>query len=331
VNGDWVRMDFGLGTFAGCDGQAFIGVVVDDRMISLAEATEKLGRREIAGAAVADLLHDDDRHFDEIARVAEEAVIGGLLETAEPLDTCRPLPPLGRMGKMLYAGANYSDHVRNMRRTFTPALDPAEAARPVASLRPYMFGKVSSPTGAYDDILLPPGLDRIDWEGELMVVIGAPGRHIRAEHARRHIAGYMTTNDVSCRDLTWRDDRPTLRSDFLAGKSFDSFAPMGPYVTPKRFVFDHSDLFIRTWVNGDLKQDGNTRDMTFGVEELIEYASRMMTLLPGDVIATGSPAGTGQERLEFLRPNDLVEVEVQGCGRMRNTAVAEVERIADGK
>jgi 2-keto-4-pentenoate hydratase/2-oxohepta-3-ene-1,7-dioic acid hydratase in catechol pathway len=131
----------------------------------------------------------------------------------------------------------------------------------------------------------------------------------------------MTTNDVSCRDLTWREDRPAIRSDWLAGKSFDSFAPMGPFFVPKQFVANHADLAIKLWVNGVLKQDGNSRDMVFCIEDQIAYGSRMVTLEPGDIFATGTPAGTGQERLEFLRPGDVVETEIQFCGRQRNKVI----------
>jgi 2-keto-4-pentenoate hydratase/2-oxohepta-3-ene-1,7-dioic acid hydratase in catechol pathway len=176
-----------------------------------------------------------------------------------------------------------------MTKTFTSAL-PAAAAEAKES-RPYLFAKACAMTGAFDDIVLPHGMARIDWEAELAVVIGRRGKHIPPEKAADHIAGYMTTNDVSCRDLTWREDRPWIRSDWLAGKSFDSFAPMGPYFTPKAFVPSHDNLRIRLWVNGAPKQDGMTRDMIFGIEDQIAYAAGMVTLEPGDIFSTGTPAG----------------------------------------
>ena len=314
--------NFQLGSFAQ-GGAPVTGLVIDGEVISLRSAAARYQARLPPFTIMADLLADWDRNFDELQRLVGRLIAAGVEElTPVALQDTLPLPPLGRTGKALYAAANYADHVANMRRTFTPPLPASEAAKTPAPLRPYMFAKPCAQSGAYDDIVLPHGLARIDWEAELMVVIGVPGRNIPSEGAGRHIAGYMTTNDVSCRDLTWREDRPSIRSDWLAGKSFDSFAPVGPVFTPKAFVPDHSNLAVRLWINGQIKQDGNTRDMTFGVEAQIEYASRLMTLLPGDCIATGTPAGTGQERLEFLREGDLVEAEVEGCGRQRNRVVA---------
>ncbi len=313
---------FQLSTFV-AENKSFAGLVLDSHVINLAEAAKRAGKTIPAHTAISDLLCDWDRAFDALAAVAEHAAsIGPAASGAMTLAAVNPRPPLGRMGKLLYAAANYSDHVAGMRKTFTPPLPHDAGDKSLPSLRPYMFGKMNVPTGAYDDIILPEDIERIDWEAELMVAIGRPGRNVKASKASEHIAGYMTTNDVSCRDLTWREDRPNIRSDWLAGKSFDSFAPIGPCFTPKAFIPDHANLWIRLWVNGQIKQDGNSGDMIFSIEEQIEYASHMMTLLPGDVIATGTPAGTGQERLEFLKPGDIVETEVQYCGRQRNHVVA---------
>jgi 2-keto-4-pentenoate hydratase/2-oxohepta-3-ene-1,7-dioic acid hydratase in catechol pathway len=191
-----------------------------------------------------------------------------------------------------------------------------------ARLRAYLFLKAPSClAGAFDDIVLPAGEHRIDWEAELAVVIGRQGRNIPAARALDHVAGFMTTNDVSCRDLTWREDRPTIRSDWLAGKSFDTFAPTGPFFVPREFVPNHAGLRVWLAVNGVTKQDGNTGDMIFGTAEQIEYASRMLTLEPGDLFATGTPSGVGQGRGEFLKAGDVVECEVEGLGRQRNRVV----------
>jgi len=315
---------FQLGTFR-FDGAEVPGLVIDDVALDLRAAAERAGSDLPPFATIADLLGDWDAMFDRILGVSEHARGVGIeafaLGRVPDLDA---RPPSGRGGKMLFAAANYSDHVRNMRKNFTPAFSQQDKLPP---LRPYLFGKVNPPTGAFDDIILPPGAERIDWEAEMMVVIGKPGYAIRCSDVHRHIAGYMTGNDVSCRDRTWRDDRPGIRSDWLAGKSYDSFAPLGPVLTPRQFVPDHRNLTIRLWVNGQIKQDGNSRDMTIGVEEQIEFASSMMTLLPGDVIATGTPAGTGQERDEFLKEGDIVETEVEMCGRQRNRVVTRQQMV----
>ncbi len=241
------------------------------------------------------------------------------------LDALRTLPPVLRPGKMLYAAANYREHVAEMRASkFTGGdFDKSKDAQgDKARLRAYLFLKAPSClAGAFDDIVLPAGEHRIDWEAELAVVIGRPGRNVPAARALDHVAGFMTTNDVSCRDLTWREDRPTIRSDWLAGKSFDTFAPTGPFFVPREFVPNHASLRVWLAVNGVTKQDGNTGDMIFGTAEQIEYASRMLTLEPGDLFATGTPSGVGQGRGEFLKAGDVVECEVEGLGRQRNRVV----------
>jgi len=313
---------FKLGEFRVGD-RHILGMVLGSSVVDLKS------KQALAGGAdrlspfdsIQDLLEDWDRNFERLSAVAELA----RSKSIEPIcsldhDTCKPRPPIKRPSRMLYAAANYSDHVANMRRTFSSALPPPGEQK--AALRPYLFAKVCSQTGALDDIVLPENIARVDWEAELAVVIGRRGRNISPENVHRFIAGYMTTNDVSCRDLTWREDRPSIRSDWISGKSFDTFAPMGPFMTPKAFVPDHANLSIRLWVNGEIKQDGNSRDMTFGIEDQISYAARMITLEPGDVFATGTPAGTGQERLEFLKAGDVVEAEVEHCGRLRNRVVA---------
>lgn len=315
---------FHLGTFAS-EGRSVPCLVIGNELFDLRLVSGRAGIKLPSFDILADLLEDWDRNFDRLQELANHAIIA---EGGTPLQGARPLPPLGRPRKMLFMAANYRDHASGMRKTFTPKVEPQNPPVMPAPLRPYLFAKVCEPTGACDDILLPAATERIDWEAEMMVVIGRSGRSIRGSAAGDHIAGYMTTNDISCRDRTWRDDRPALRSDWLSGKSFDSFAPIGPFFTPAAFVPDHNDMRVRLWINGVIKQDGNTRDMIFSVEEQIEYASELMTLLPGDLIATGTPAGTGQERLEFLKPGDLIETEVEFCGRQRNRVTSAV--AADG-
>lgn len=314
---------FRLGAFT-ADGGQFIGLVFsDDMIVDLPSAASRVGLRQLASAVrIEELLADWDRKFDALCELAGHVDRQGV-ESFAPLSVAdlRPLPPIVRPGRLLYAAANYRDHVAGMRKTFSSTLPPVNA-KPEAELKPYLFAKACATSGAFDDIVLPRGLQRIDWEAELAVVIGRRGKNVPPEKVSEHIAGYMTTNDVSCRDLTWREDRPALRSDWLSGKSFDSFAPMGPYLTPKAFVPDHANVGIKLWVNGILKQDGNSRDMVFSIEDQIAYAARMVTLEPGDTFATGTPAGTGQERLEFLAAGDLVETEVEHCGRQRNQVTA---------
>jgi 2-keto-4-pentenoate hydratase/2-oxohepta-3-ene-1,7-dioic acid hydratase in catechol pathway len=313
---------FRLGSFS-VNGDVKLCLVLGDAdIVELKSAATRAGQRSLAEANRLDeLLSDWDRNFDRLRKVAEAVAREGAA-SVDPLrlKNLRPLPPVTHPLRLLYAAANYADHVAGMTKTFTNALPAAGATS--APLRPYLFAKACAMTGAFDDIVLPVGMIRIDWEAELAVVIGRRAKHVPPEKVGDHIAGYMTTNDVSCRDRTWREDRPAIRSDWLSGKSFDSFAPMGPYFTPRAFVPAHDNLWVRLWVNGVLKQDGVTRDMIFGIEDQLAYAAAMMTLEPGDIFSTGTPAGTGQERLEFLKAGDVVEAEVELCGRQRNHVVA---------
>ena len=158
----------------------------------------------------------------------------------------------------------------------------------------------------------------MDWEVELAVVIGRRATRVSSADAPHHVAGYMTTNDFSARNLLFRPDRERLRSDWFGGKSHDGFAPMGPVLVPAMFVPNHLDLRLRLTVNGQTRQDGNTANLIFTPDEQIEFASRMTTLVPGDILATGTPGGVGQGTNSFLSPGDVVEAEVQGLGVIRN-------------
>jgi 2-keto-4-pentenoate hydratase/2-oxohepta-3-ene-1,7-dioic acid hydratase in catechol pathway len=330
---------FRLGSFA-AGRRRFVGLVLGDHEVFDLPAAQSAyldsprGRagRLSACATMLDLLEDWDAAFPVLQAIADFVQGEGrgsdrLRGAAHPMGALHVLPPVLRPSKMLYAAANYREHVAGMRKTFSnglPAVDRSkDATGDRARSRPYCFAKAPSClAGAFDDIVLPPGMERIDWEAELGVVIGRQGKNIPAEKAMDHVAGFVTTNDVSCRDRTWREDRPGVRSDWIGGKSWDTFAPTGPFLVPRAFVPDHANLRILCLVNGETKQDGNSGDMTFNTEEQIAYAAAMLTLEPGDMLATGTPAGTGQERLEFLKPGDVVETEVVGLGRMRNRVVA---------
>jgi len=308
---------FVLGRFAQA-GAPFVGLVVGDRVLPLVEAAQRVSGLPIV-SAVDGLLRNWNRNFALLCAVVEG------IDAATPmlkLDGLRVLAPLVTAPRVLNAAANYRDHVAGMQKNFTNNLPKVNAATKTPTLEPYLFAKVSPLSGPHDDIILPPGMERIDWEAELAVVIGLGGRNISKDKVAEHIAGYMVGNDVSCRDRTWREDRPAIRSDWLTGKSYESFSPIGPYFVPKAFVPDHANLKIQLWVNGELKQDGNSGAMIFSIEDQIAFASEMLELLPGDVFHTGTPAGTGQERGEFLKVGDVVETEIEFCGRQRNTVVA---------
>ena len=225
---------------------------------------------------------------------------------------------------MFYAAQNFQEHVDEMLRAgMTPAGGPRFTGEKSTS-EPYLFLKAPSTiAGAYDNIEIPKGLNKIDWEAEIALVIGKRGKRIRAERALDYVAGFMTTNDVSARDLQIRADRPGLRSDWLNGKNDDNFAPMGPFLVPRAFVPDHKNLFIRLAVNGEVRQNGNTSQFIFTPGEQVEYASNILTLESGDIFSCGTCGGVGQGTNRFLKVGDVMETEIESRGKMRNRFVAE--------
>jgi 2-keto-4-pentenoate hydratase/2-oxohepta-3-ene-1,7-dioic acid hydratase in catechol pathway len=175
--------------------------------------------------------------------------------------------------------------------------------------------------GPGESIVLPEYSRQPDWEVELAAVIGRPCRNVLARDALQYVVGYTIVNDVSCRDVIVREDWPNFASDWLVSKNFDTGTPMGPFVLPAEFIDDPQQVPLKLRLNGQLMQDGSTATMIFSLAEQIEWISRTVTLLPGDVIATGTPAGVGWKRGRFLQPGDVVECEIPGIGSMRNDVV----------
>jgi acylpyruvate hydrolase len=214
--------------------------------------------------------------------------------------------PVPRPGKVLALGLNYRDHA-------------AEAKLEIPT-RPIVFAKVSSCiVGPGAPVERPRVSTKLDYEGELCVVIGHRGRHLSPADALDHVAGYMVGNDVTVRD--WQFHSPT----WMMGKSFDTHGPTGPWLVTRDEVPDPSALRLRTWVNGVCRQDAGTAEMIFGVPAVLEYVSRAFTLEPGDVIFTGTPAGVGSTRTprEWLQAGDVVRVEISGLGMLENPVVDE--------
>ena len=278
-----------------------------------------------ASDSIDGLLQDWDANFSVLQELVAFLQKQGPQPAATKFGSLRALPPVGRPGKMFYAAQNFQEHVDEMLRAgMSPASGPKFTGEK-STTRPYLFLKAPSTlAGAHDDIPIPLGMQKIDWEAEIALAIGKPGKRIKAERALDHVAGFMTTNDVSCRDVQIRPDRPGLRSDWLGGKSHDNFAPMGPFLVPRAFVADAMNLFIRLTVNGEVKQNGNTSQFIFTPEEQIEYASNILTLNSGDVFSCGTCGGVGQGTNTFLKVGDVMETEIESLGKMRNRFVAEV-------
>jgi len=319
---------FKLGSFAKPDGKPFAAIVINDTAISLAEAAKAFsasGKPALSStASLQDLLGDWDRNFATLQEIAAFLDKEHAKPGAANVTTLTALPSVAHPGKMFYAAQNFQEHVDEMIRAGMSPKDGPKFTGEKSTTAPYLFLKAPSClAGAHDDIAVPSDVKKVDWEAEIACVITRPGKRIKAERALDHVAGWMTTNDVSARDLQIRTDRPGLRSDWLNGKSHDKFAPMGPYLVPKAFVPDHMKLFIRLSINGEVKQNGNTSQFIFTPEEQIEYASNILSLRTGDIFVCGTCGGVGQGTNTFIKVGDVMETEVEGLGKMRNRFVAE--------
>jgi 2-keto-4-pentenoate hydratase/2-oxohepta-3-ene-1,7-dioic acid hydratase in catechol pathway len=312
---------FKLARFAKPGGGAFAAIVLGDQAIDLAAVR---GGALTATDSIDGLLENWDANFSALQEMVARIEKDGPPSGATKVASLRALSPVRRPGKMLYAAQNFQEHVNEMLRAgMTPTGGP-QFTGDKSSSHPYLFLKASSClAGPNDDIAIPLGMKKIDWEAEIALAISKGGKRIKAERALDHVAGFMTTNDVSCRDLQIRPDRPGLRSDWLGGKSHDNFAPTGPYLVPRAFVPDHMNLFIRLTVNGEVKQDGNTSQFIYTPEEQIEYASNILSLQSGDFFSCGTCGGVGQGTNTFLKAGDVMETEIESLGKMRNRFVAE--------
>jgi len=214
--------------------------------------------------------------------------------------------PVGRVGKIICVGLNYADHA-------------AESGQPVPE-QPVIFMKATSAiVGAFDDVVIPPGSEKTDWEVELGVVIGDAARNVSREAALDHVTGYLIINDVSERAFQFEHG-----GQWVKGKGCDTFAPLGPWLVTRDAIPDSQDLAMHLSVNGHRYQDGNTRTMIFDVATLVSHISRYMALLPGDVISTGTPPGVGlgQKPPVYLKPGDVMELGIDGLGAQRQRVVA---------
>ncbi|MEU7002275.1 fumarylacetoacetate hydrolase family protein [Nonomuraea sp. NPDC046570] len=233
---------------------------------------------------------------------------------ALPLGSLQVLAPIPHPGKLIGVAANYQEHV------LEGGADPLERER----LAPRLFlMPPTAVTAPGDPIPLPSVSRQVDWEGELGVVIGRTAKDLPVEEALTAVAGYTVANDVSARSMEYgyaRDlDDPAVRFfDWLAGKWLDGFAPFGPYLVTADEVPDPQNLQIELRVNDEVRQYGTTKDMIFTVAELVAFASRLMTLHPGDVLMTGTPAGVGATTGEFLSAGDEVTVSITGLGTLTN-------------
>lgn len=249
--------------------------------------------------------------FPEIPDIGEDFFTGGWpARAAEIPDPGKPMavrlgPPIRHPSKIICLGKNYLEHARE------GGFDTPAA--------PLLFAKApSSLTGPADPILLPESSGQVDWEVELAVVIGKAGKRIDRRDAFLHVAGFTVMNDVSAREAQFGDGQ------WFRGKSFDTFAPLGPAIVTPDEIPDITDLRLETRVNGRVMQTGSTRDLIFDIPAIISYVSRDITLRAGDIISTGTPAGVGifRDPPVTLRDGDVVECSIEGIGTLRNRVTA---------
>jgi 2-keto-4-pentenoate hydratase/2-oxohepta-3-ene-1,7-dioic acid hydratase in catechol pathway len=222
------------------------------------------------------------------------------------------LAPVPRPGKLICIGLNYRDHA-------------AESNMPIPE-RPVVFSKFATAVIAPGEpVILPSTSSQVDYEAELAVVIGRRAKNVSASRAIEYVLGYTAFNDVSARDFQFADGQ------WQRGKSCDTFAPMGPKIVTADVVPDPHRLSIKLTLNGRTMQDSNTDQLIFGVPELIEFLSQTITLEPGDVIATGTPPGVGFARKPpvFLQPGDMMEVDIEGVGKLNTPVVAAPASVAE--
>lgn len=281
--------------FSTGDSAAKPGLLVDGRAVALTDL-------------IADAPDDMTRVIADWARLgprlAAEPGRNGL-----PMDTVRLHAPIARPGKILAIGLNYADHIAESK----------DAGVAVPTDQVWFCKQPTSVNGPFDSVELPRVSAMLDYEVELVAVIGKAGRHITRDAAPEHVFGYCVGNDVTVRD--WQHRTP----QWMLGKSFDTHCPFGPAIVTAEDVGNPHDLGIRCWVNGELRQNSNTRHLVFDLWDQIAHLSQAMTLEPGDLIFTGTPGGIGFGSKPYrpLKAGDVVRCEIDGLSTIENRVVAE--------
>jgi 2-keto-4-pentenoate hydratase/2-oxohepta-3-ene-1,7-dioic acid hydratase in catechol pathway len=296
-------------------GAAKPAVLVEGRV--LAPASLLQGISGVDTSSVLGLLSAWDKVHPRLHEAARKVKPGDGI----PLGDVKLMAPILYPGALYCAGANYWDHLEEMAEIAKRVTGKAPAMQKAAD--PYFFMKNTAGAiiGTNTPARLPPFSKQVDWEAELGVVIGKETRNIFEADAFGAVAGYLIVNDLSARDLMKREGSP-FGMDWVGQKCFEDAAPMGPWFTPAAYVADPNDMVIKLWVNGTLKQNSNTSRLVHGIAEQIVYLSRHFPLFPGDIIATGTPAGVGMPRGEFLKAGDEVRIEIAGCGELVNKMIA---------
>ncbi|GJL82522.1 MAG: 2-hydroxyhepta-2,4-diene-1,7-dioate isomerase [marine bacterium B5-7] len=308
---------YGLATYLST-AQSRAALVFDQRLVDLSDAAKAVNGDAEPGWLAGGLdgifrqWEDVRDEIDALANSAAKLVADGTLKLLP--EGTRVAPPL-RPERMFCAASNYIEHAEEMGTVL--------AAK--ANSNPFIFMKAPSCiVGNGDAVVKPTRTEMLDWEVELGVVIGRRCRYVSIDNALDVIAGYTIVNDVTARDLNVRDDFP-FKFDWFQGKSWDTFGPIGPWVIPASVFGDPHDVSLKLSVNDELMQDGNTNKLIFNIAEQIAYLSDILTLLPGDVIATGTPDGVGMGRGVYLHKGDVMKATIAGIGSLTNPITDEAD------
>ncbi|MCJ7660471.1 MAG: fumarylacetoacetate hydrolase family protein [Anaerolineales bacterium] len=296
------------------NGEDRIGAVIDDIIVDLQPALQEyqkhanlpdLERRDFPTDIIAFLQSEE--HLLKVCGSAVNWVQGSSYDVGSTpflhaLSGVKVNPPIPNPGKIVCVGLNYADHCQEHNWEIPTS--------------PVLFAKFPTTIiGCDDPIRWPPdSSQQVDYEAELAVVLSRVARHVPAEQAYDYVGGYMIANDVSARDVQFADKQ------WVRGKSFDTFCPSGPYLVTHDEIGDPHQLSIKCWVNGELRQESNTDQLVFRIPELIAFISKTCTLLPGDILCTGTPGGVGvfRDPPVFLEAGDVVEIEIDMLGHLRN-------------
>ncbi|MCW4053992.1 MAG: fumarylacetoacetate hydrolase family protein [Candidatus Bathyarchaeota archaeon] len=285
-----------------CRKEESYGVISNRAVLSLPELA-KYFKKEVP-QKLESFIAEGEKTLEKTEKMLKKAY-GNIIEKfSKPLSRVSLLPPIPFPPKIICLGLNYLDHAAE-----TQSAIPDE---PIIFLKPH-----TAIIGPNQIIIKPQFVKELDYEGELCIVIGKIAKNISVRDAKKYVFGYSVFNDVSARDYQFKDGQWTR------GKSFDTFAPTGPYITTESQLKNTDNLSIRTWVNGELRQNSTTRNMVFKVSEILHHLSRVMTLEPCDIIATGTPAGVGfaTKPQQFLKHGDIVRIEIEGIGTLENSVV----------
>ena len=276
-----------------------------DNAVCLPRLAKQLGKT--LPERLEDFVSLGEKGVEIAEELLEEADEHEIKSATSPLREEAIMAPITFPPKIICLGLNYRDHIDEQRAT-TPE-------EPIIFLKPH-----TAIIGPKERIMKPSFVKQLDYEAELAIVIGRKAKSVQVAEAESAIFGYTILNDVSARDLQFKDKQWTR------GKSGDTFAPTGPCITTADQIRDTSNLRIRTWVNDELRQDSTTKNMIFGVNEIVHHISRIMTLEPCDIIATGTPKGVGfalKPIPKFLQDGDVVIIEIEGIGTLENTVIEE--------